>query len=275
MQNDEEVMLVGDTPAIVFEADGDGGVDAFGVASFLTVGFVVKSLAAGAISWAGGKILDGIIGGSGGPSLEQLLKIFAASIRQALQQVIIDQDIRELTRRQTALFLSMDDYEASGGAFRLEVAATEVNELIVGFESYGERTYDLLASSLLLKLSVLQAFTADGHRDETASIQKLKTRYAVSLANAAAHRETLIPSYYGAWGHELVLGDDQVEYYYMYKNQRMFTASCYPRDNACIRQAKKKTPELRERAKARELEERHVPLIKASKALRDVSPTKP
>jgi hypothetical protein len=136
---------------------GDSDMRPMELLAFLTWAWVLETLATAVLGWLAKQALDSLFAGpagSGGITPEQLYQLLQATMREALS----DYDIQILSRRYEAVVENMREYKASGGVHRLNDADLNVNELIIGFKSYGDVTADLLASAELLKIAIYQTY---------------------------------------------------------------------------------------------------------------------
>src|SRR5262249_4308429 len=142
-----------------------------------------------------------------------------------------------------------------------------VNELIIGFKSYGDVTADLLASAQLFKIAVLQTYVTDHIRDETANIKRLAAEYKSDLEAAAKTRLALINGYYGRFVARNVGHGEPIDFGFLYRGEFVSITYCYPHDAPCMRAAGRKVQEEEERIKQREIKNRYDPFLKAIEVL--------
>jgi hypothetical protein len=248
----------------------DGDMRPMEVFAFLTVAWVVEVLAGAVLSWLAKFALDSLLAGpngSGGISPQQLYDLFQKVMREALSEY----DIQLLSRRYQAVVEAMLEYKASGGVHRLDDADLQVNELIVGFKTYGDVTADLLASAEMLKIVIYQTYMKEKIRDESANIQRQATEFKVDLIEAAARRLRLIKGYYSGPIIKYPGHGEMAEYGFTYKGDFGPVWPCWPTDAKCHPIAWQKAEEAMARHLDAEIAQRYSPFEKAIDVLDKLS----
>jgi hypothetical protein len=253
-----------DRPKDFLPSDGD--MRPMEVFAFLTVAWVVEVLAGAVLSWLAKLALDSLLAGpsgSGGITPQQLYELFQKVMREALSEY----DIQLLSRRYQAVVEAMLEYKTSGGVHRLDDADLQVNELIVGFKTYGDVTADLLASAELLKMVIYQTYMKEKIRDESANIRRQASEFKADLTEAASRRLTLIKGYYSGPTIKYPGHGEMAEYGFTYKGDFGPVWPCWPNDVKCQPIARQKAEEAMTRHLDTEIEQRYKPFEKAIEVL--------
>ena len=180
-----------------------------------------------------------------------------------MRQALSEYDVQLLSRRYQAIVENMLEYKSSGGVHRLNDADVEVNELILGFKTYGDVTADLLASAELLKIVIYQTYMKDKIRDESANIARQAAEFKADLSEAGSRRLKLIKDYY--WGPTIKYPGhgEMAAYGFTYKGEFAPVWNCWPSDAKCSVVARQKAEESLDRHLNIEIEQRYRPFEKA------------
>lgn len=235
-----------------------------------TLAWFLSALAAGAISWVGGKIMDSIFSADRGLSAAALIQLIEKIIRRALSDVLSEYDITLLKREYDGLIESMIDYGKSGGRHRLDNSDTVINKLIVGFRTYGDRTAELLASAEIFKVLILQEYVRLRVRGARLTVKARCEQFITELSEVSKLRLTAINSYYGSVTLMAMGPGEGIEVGFLYKGE-FWTVHFCPESGSeqdCLAVGRQRAAEERESVKQSEILQRHTPIEDVIDALR-------
>ena len=219
--------------------------------------WVLAALASGVLSWAAGRIMDGLFPAGGGGSIEDVKQLLVETMRQVLSE----HDFELLEREEKAIVDLMTDYANGGGVHRLDFADIHCNEVIIGFRKYGEPAADLLGVAEGIKIAVLQEYTKQNIRDETANIKRLALEYALDMTKLAAERKKVIDNAYrGPFIRDNGPGEG-VSIGYFHYGYFIEEEFCPNINSTCPREGKVKAAEAMIRMHVAEIERRYKPLV--------------